>query len=257
MSAARPPEGADSAPLPGGSTAAESANAPRAWGDHLRAALPTAVSAHERHVSLDGRTSLEVRHAAHPDAVRQFDTETLRQACAHPRGRARGRGLARPARHPGQQRRHHPPRRCPRFQRSRLGRRHEHQPQLRVLPRAGGGAAHGRARARRQDRRCRLGVSFQGGIRVASYTSAKSGLAGLTRLLANEWASKGINVNAIAARLLRNQQHDGAAGRPRARRRAPGAHSRRTLGQARAARRRGGVPRLVRFRLRARRHAAG
>jgi 2-deoxy-D-gluconate 3-dehydrogenase len=41
-------------------------------------------------------------------------------------------------------------------------------------------------------------LSFQGGIRVASYTSAKSGLAGLTRLLANEWASKGINVNAIA-----------------------------------------------------------
>jgi 2-deoxy-D-gluconate 3-dehydrogenase len=41
-------------------------------------------------------------------------------------------------------------------------------------------------------------LSFQGGIRVASYTSAKSALAGLTRLLANEWASKGINVNAIA-----------------------------------------------------------
>jgi 2-deoxy-D-gluconate 3-dehydrogenase len=41
-------------------------------------------------------------------------------------------------------------------------------------------------------------LSFQGGIRVASYTAAKSGLAGLTRLLANEWAPKGINVNAIA-----------------------------------------------------------
>jgi 2-deoxy-D-gluconate 3-dehydrogenase len=41
-------------------------------------------------------------------------------------------------------------------------------------------------------------LSFQGGIRVASYTAAKSGLAGLTRLLANEWAAKGINVNAIA-----------------------------------------------------------
>ena len=40
-------------------------------------------------------------------------------------------------------------------------------------------------------------LSFQGGIRVASYTASKSGLAGLTRLLANEWASKGINVNAI------------------------------------------------------------
>jgi 2-dehydro-3-deoxy-D-gluconate 5-dehydrogenase len=41
-------------------------------------------------------------------------------------------------------------------------------------------------------------LSFQGGIRVASYTASKSGVAGLTRLLANEWAGKGINVNAIA-----------------------------------------------------------
>jgi len=41
-------------------------------------------------------------------------------------------------------------------------------------------------------------LSFQGGIRVASYTASKSGVAGLTRLLANEWAAKGVNVNAIA-----------------------------------------------------------
>ncbi len=41
-------------------------------------------------------------------------------------------------------------------------------------------------------------LSFQGGIRVPSYTAAKSGVAGLTRGLANEWASLGINVNAIA-----------------------------------------------------------
>ena len=41
-------------------------------------------------------------------------------------------------------------------------------------------------------------LSFQGGIRVASYTASKSGLLGLTRLLANEWAAHGINVNAIA-----------------------------------------------------------
>lgn len=40
-------------------------------------------------------------------------------------------------------------------------------------------------------------LSLQGGINVASYTASKSGLAGLTRLLANEWASHGINVNAI------------------------------------------------------------
>ncbi|WP_407525219.1 2-dehydro-3-deoxy-D-gluconate 5-dehydrogenase KduD [Methylobacterium oryzisoli] len=41
-------------------------------------------------------------------------------------------------------------------------------------------------------------MSFQGGIRIASYTASKSGLAGLTRLMANEWSGHGINVNAIA-----------------------------------------------------------
>lgn len=41
-------------------------------------------------------------------------------------------------------------------------------------------------------------LSFQGGIRVPSYTASKSGVAGITRLLANEWAEKGININAIA-----------------------------------------------------------
>ena len=41
-------------------------------------------------------------------------------------------------------------------------------------------------------------LSFQGGWHTASYTAAKSGVAGLTRALANEWAPLGINVNAIA-----------------------------------------------------------
>lgn len=41
-------------------------------------------------------------------------------------------------------------------------------------------------------------LSFQGGIRVASYTASKHGVAGLTKLLANEWAAHDINVNAIA-----------------------------------------------------------
>nr|WP_230382993.1 2-dehydro-3-deoxy-D-gluconate 5-dehydrogenase KduD [Paracoccus shanxieyensis] len=41
-------------------------------------------------------------------------------------------------------------------------------------------------------------LSLQGGIRVPSYTAAKHGVAGLTRLLANEWAGQGLNVNAIA-----------------------------------------------------------
>ncbi|SEL38644.1 2-deoxy-D-gluconate 3-dehydrogenase [Roseateles sp. YR242] len=41
-------------------------------------------------------------------------------------------------------------------------------------------------------------LSFQGGVRVPSYTASKSGVMGITRLMANEWASHGINVNAIA-----------------------------------------------------------
>lgn len=41
-------------------------------------------------------------------------------------------------------------------------------------------------------------LSFQGGIRVPSYTASKHGVAGITKILANEWAAKGINVNAIA-----------------------------------------------------------
>ena len=41
-------------------------------------------------------------------------------------------------------------------------------------------------------------LSFQGGIRVPSYTASKSGIAGITRLLANEWGNRGININAIA-----------------------------------------------------------
>jgi 2-deoxy-D-gluconate 3-dehydrogenase len=41
-------------------------------------------------------------------------------------------------------------------------------------------------------------LSFQGGIQVPAYAAAKGGVAQLTKALANEWASKGINVNAIA-----------------------------------------------------------
>ncbi|MBR9762169.1 MAG: 2-dehydro-3-deoxy-D-gluconate 5-dehydrogenase KduD [Rhodobacteraceae bacterium] len=41
-------------------------------------------------------------------------------------------------------------------------------------------------------------LSFQGGIRVPAYTASKHAVQGITRILANEWAAKGINVNAIA-----------------------------------------------------------
>ncbi|WP_292284938.1 2-dehydro-3-deoxy-D-gluconate 5-dehydrogenase KduD [Marivita sp.] len=41
-------------------------------------------------------------------------------------------------------------------------------------------------------------LSFQGGIRVPSYTASKSGVAGLTQTLSNEWSPKGITVNSVA-----------------------------------------------------------
>jgi len=41
-------------------------------------------------------------------------------------------------------------------------------------------------------------LSYQGGIRVPAYTASKSGIAGLVKAFANEWAEKGVNVNAVA-----------------------------------------------------------
>ncbi len=41
-------------------------------------------------------------------------------------------------------------------------------------------------------------LSYQGGIRVPSYTASKSAVKGITMTMANEWAQYGINVNAIA-----------------------------------------------------------
>jgi 2-deoxy-D-gluconate 3-dehydrogenase len=41
-------------------------------------------------------------------------------------------------------------------------------------------------------------LSFQGGITVPGYTASKSAVAGLTKALANEWAHRGVNVNAVA-----------------------------------------------------------
>jgi len=41
-------------------------------------------------------------------------------------------------------------------------------------------------------------LSYQGGIRVPSYTASKSAVMGITRLMANEWAKHKVNVNAIA-----------------------------------------------------------
>lgn len=51
-------------------------------------------------------------------------------------------------------------------------------------------------------------LSFQGGIRVPSYTASKHGVAGLTKLLANEWAARGINVNAVAPGYIETSNTD-------------------------------------------------
>jgi 2-deoxy-D-gluconate 3-dehydrogenase len=46
-------------------------------------------------------------------------------------------------------------------------------------------------------------LSFQGGVTVPGYAAAKSGIAGLTRALANEWAARGVNVNGVAPGYVR------------------------------------------------------
>ena len=174
------------------------------------------------------------------------------------RHRARGGRSVRPRRRARQQRRHHPPRGRARVHRRRLGRRHGRQPEDRVLSFAGGrrGSSCSRHSGGKIINIASM-LSFQGGIRVPSYTASKSGVIGLTRLLANEWAAHGINVNAIAPGYMATEQHRGAARRRAAQRRDSRTHSGGPLGHARRSRRAGRVPRVVRVRLRARPYARG
>src|SRR5207302_10526264 len=57
-------------------------------------------------------------------------------------------------------------------------------------------------------------LSFQGGITVPAYAASNGGLAQLTKALTNEWAAKGVNINAIAPGYMRTdntkalQQHE-------------------------------------------------
>ena len=75
----------------------------------------------------------------------------------------------------------------------------EHQSQVGVLPVPGGRRGTCIAQGQRQDHQHRLDAVVPGRHPRARPTPrARAGLAGITRLLANEWAAKGINVNAIA-----------------------------------------------------------
>lgn len=51
-------------------------------------------------------------------------------------------------------------------------------------------------------------VSFQGGLNVPAYASAKGGVAQLTKSLSNQWAAQGINVNAVSTPFSRMPEDD-------------------------------------------------
>src|SRR5271170_2183583 len=67
-------------------------------------------------------------------------------------------------------------------------------------------------------------LSFQGGIRVPAYAASKGGVAQMTKALANEWAGRNVQVNAIAPGYFRTENTIAARGRG-AQQPNPGAHS--------------------------------
>ena len=144
---------------------------------------------------------------------------------------------------------HHPPRAGARIQRGGLGRRAADQPEGGVLSVAGGG----RQMVKRQGGGKIINVasmlSFQGGILVPSYTAAKSGVAGITRALANEWARHGINVNAIAPGYMATDNTAPIRADAGSSRVHPGPHPGRPLGRRRPTCRLCRVPGLAGVRL--------
>ena len=140
-------------------------------------------------------------------------------------------------RHPGQQRRHHRARTRRRAQRRGLGPRPRRStsPRQFVLTRESAAAMLARRAARSSSpRRC---SASRAGSTCPGYTAAKSGIAGLTKALANEWAAARRQRQRHRARLHRHRQHPGPARRPDAQRRHPRPHPGRAVGRRRRSRR--------------------
>ncbi len=77
-------------------------------------------------------------------------------------------------------------------------------------------------------------LSFQGGINVPGYAAAKSGIAGLTKALANEWTAGGVNVNAIAPGYIATDNTQALRDDPERSAAILEPHPRRTMGSGRA-----------------------
>ena len=193
-----------------------------------------------------GRSSMDETAALIAAIGGSFDAGALRSR--RPRRRRRRcstrSGTAGPDRRPGQQCRHHPPRRRGRLQRGRLGRRHGRQSEDRCSFSARPLRARcWPSRAARQDRQHRLACCPSRAASASRPTPpSKHGVLGVTRLLACEWAAQGHQRQRHCARLHRDQQHRGAARRSRPQRRDTRPHSGRPLGRAGRHRRRRGVP---------------
>ena len=155
-------------------------------------------------------------------------------------------------RHPRQQRRHDPARARRRLLRRRLGRGAGREPHAPCFACAAPPASGCSARGRGKIVNIASLLSFQGGITVPAYAASKGGVAQLTKALANEWAGKGVNVNAIAPGYIHTDNTRGAGGGSGAQPADPRAHPGRALGRAGRPGRRGRVPGVARQRLRQR-----